>query len=156
MGQFCSLQQRFFLLKIFWAGLPQCVFNSRGHKNTICHAFLAQNILDRNWGHVTLLNCGSKKYGGCQVFFFHPDWILKGWENKAQSILVQSISRVSIRPGQQQYKGFFGLAVFMRKLVISSCKKCRNQFSFVTKCHQSKCKCLGLVLLILLRLTKFS
>ena len=156
MGQFCSLKQSFFLLKIFLAVLPQCVFNSRGHKNTICHAFLAQNILDRNWGHVTLL-LRQQKIWRLSSVFFHPDWILKGWENKAQSILVQSISRVSIRPGQQRStRVFWDLAVFMRKLVISSCKKCRNQFSFVTKCHQSKCKCLGLVLLILLRLTKFS
>ena len=30
----------------------------------------------------------NMKEVGCQVFF-HPDWILKGWENKAQSILDQ-------------------------------------------------------------------
>ena len=30
----------------------------------------------------------NMKEEGCQVFF-HPDWILKGWENKAQSILDQ-------------------------------------------------------------------
>ena len=108
--EFCSSLklEGFFCWTDFWQVSPQCVFSSRGHRNTICHTFLAGAKHSRPKLGTCYIHCwGSKKYGGCQVFF-HPDWILKGWENKAQSILVQSISRGSIRPAASSTtEGFF-------------------------------------------------